>query len=211
MGGQDDALARSARLASSVAHSAFRPEGASSVAGPGVRAVSPLGQLADALRRTQGPGQERQQGRGRRQGQRQGRGRGQEEGAQPDCSMGWRWRQRRIANTRAPKPSRTTSASSTPPTTGSPPRPHGGPPRLRLPRLRQPIGSPPGGQGWVRSGPPRPSCRGGQTGSRLGGPERYQHSQGLSATNNPNRSVEQGRWSFDGRFPREAPRRELGS
>src|SRR5918993_3395266 len=49
MGGQDDALARSARLASSVAHSAFRPEGASSVAGPGVRAVPPLGQLANAL------------------------------------------------------------------------------------------------------------------------------------------------------------------
>ena len=163
MGDQDDALARSARLASSVAHSAFRPEGASSVAGPGVRAVSPLGQLADTLRRTQGPGQERQQGRGRRQGQRQGRGRGQEEGAQPDCSMGWRWRQRRIANTRAPKPSRTTSASSTPPTTGSPPRPHSGPPRLRLPRLRQPIGSPPGAKA---------ACAWGLHGLPVGGPNR---------------------------------------
>jgi hypothetical protein len=76
MGGQDDALARSARLASSVAHSAFRPEGASSVAGPGVRAVSPLGQLADALRRTQGQdkndSKDKDEGRGHRKGPRRG-------------------------------------------------------------------------------------------------------------------------------------------
>jgi hypothetical protein len=68
MGGEDDALARSARLASSVPCSAFRPEGASSVAGPGVRAVSRLASWPTPSRRTQGPGQERQEGRGRRQG-----------------------------------------------------------------------------------------------------------------------------------------------
>ena len=74
IGGEDDALAHSARLAPSVPHSAFRREGASSVAGPGVRAV-PLGQLADALQENP---KEEGEDNGKDEGRGNGKGKGEE-------------------------------------------------------------------------------------------------------------------------------------